>query len=76
LRITPEKLKSSPLTRDRDRHAGSPSTEARGNLVPAVAIYDAVYELFVPLNEEVVADYCTLEPGALADPYSGRCAGG
>lgn len=32
---------------------------------PGEAAVDAVYELFVPLNEAVVTDYCTLVPGAL-----------
>jgi phosphonoacetaldehyde hydrolase len=32
---------------------------------PDEAAIDRVYELFVPLNEEVVGDYCTLIPGAL-----------
>lgn len=32
---------------------------------PDDAAIDAVYALFVPLNEEVVTDYCTLIPGAL-----------
>ena len=32
---------------------------------PDEAAIDAVYALFVPLNEEVVTDYCTLIPGAL-----------
>ena len=34
--------------------------------MPDEAAIDRVYELFVPLNEAVVADYCTLVPGALA----------
>lgn len=39
-------------------------TAAQGS-EPDEAAIDAVYALFVPLNEEVVADYCTLVPGAL-----------
>jgi len=31
---------------------------------PAEADIDAVYAVFVPMNEEVVADYATLVPGA------------
>lgn len=31
---------------------------------PAAADIDRVYEVFVPMNEEVVADYATLVPGA------------
>lgn len=38
--------------------------EAQGS-APDEAAIDAVYALFVPLNEEVVTDYCTLIPGAL-----------
>lgn len=38
--------------------------QARGSL-PDEAAIDAVYELFVPLNEDVVTDYCTLIPGTL-----------
>ena len=37
---------------------------ARGS-APDEAAIDAVYALFVPLNEEVVTDYCTLIPGTL-----------
>jgi phosphonoacetaldehyde hydrolase len=37
---------------------------AQGAL-PDEAAIDAVYKLFVPLNEEVVSNYCTLVPGAL-----------
>lgn len=37
---------------------------AQGSAPDELAI-DKVYELFVPLNESVVADYCTLVPGAL-----------
>ena len=33
--------------------------------VPDEAAIDRVYDLFVPLNEEVVAQYCTLVPGTL-----------
>lgn len=32
---------------------------------PDEAAIDAVYRVFVPLNESVVKDYCTLVPGAL-----------
>ncbi len=32
---------------------------------PDEAAIDAVYRIFVPLNEEVVKDYCTLIPGTL-----------
>lgn len=32
---------------------------------PGEEAIDRVYALFVPLNEEVVSDYCTLIPGAL-----------
>ncbi|MCX8995562.1 phosphonoacetaldehyde hydrolase [Rhizobiaceae bacterium BDR2-2] len=39
-------------------------TAAQGSAPDEVAI-DAVYALFVPLNEKVVTDYCTLIPGAL-----------
>lgn len=39
-------------------------TKAQGSAPDEKAI-DAVYALFVPLNEEVVSDYCTLVPGAL-----------
>jgi phosphonoacetaldehyde hydrolase len=37
---------------------------AQGAL-PDEAAIDAVYALFVPLNEEVVSQYCTLIPGAI-----------
>jgi phosphonoacetaldehyde hydrolase len=39
--------------------------QAAQGSVPGEAAIDAVYALFVPLNEEVVSDYCTLIPGAL-----------
>jgi phosphonoacetaldehyde hydrolase len=45
-------------------HIAASWTKAQGR-APNEAAIDAVYELFVPLNEEVVADYCTLVPGAL-----------
>ena len=32
---------------------------------PDEGAIDKVYDLFVPLNEEVVSDYCTLVPGTL-----------
>ncbi|MCM2474152.1 phosphonoacetaldehyde hydrolase [Rhizobium sp. CG5] len=38
--------------------------KAQGEM-PGEAAIDKVYALFVPLNEEVVTDYCTLIPGAL-----------
>jgi len=37
---------------------------AKGTL-PDEAAIDRVYELFVPLNEAVVTDYCALVPGAI-----------
>lgn len=36
---------------------------------------DVVYEVFVPMNEEVVADYATLVPGALAAYQALRARG-
>lgn len=39
--------------------------QAAQGVAPDEAAIDAVYALFVPLNEEVVTDYCTLIPGAL-----------
>lgn len=46
-------------------HIAAGWEKARGS-APDEAAIDAVYELFVPLNEEVVANYCTLVPGARA----------
>jgi phosphonoacetaldehyde hydrolase len=37
---------------------------ARHGHAPGAADVDAVYQRFVPMNEEVVADYATLVPGA------------
>lgn len=37
--------------------------EARYGAAPADSDVDTVYEVFVPMNEEVVADYATLVPG-------------
>ena len=39
--------------------------QAAQGAAPGEAAIDAVYALFVPLNEDVVTDYCTLVPGAL-----------
>ncbi|MBB4101876.1 phosphonoacetaldehyde hydrolase [Allorhizobium borbori] len=39
--------------------------QAAQGSAPDEAAIDAVYALFVPLNEEVVTNYCTLIPGAL-----------
>ncbi len=39
---------------------------ARHGAAPTDADVDRVYEVFVPMNEAVVADYATLVPGALA----------
>ncbi|MBB3592854.1 phosphonoacetaldehyde hydrolase [Rhizobium sp. BK529] len=39
--------------------------QAAQGALPDEAAIDKVYELFVPLNESVVADYCTLVPGAI-----------
>ena len=41
------------------------SWRAAQGALPDDAAIDQVYALFVPLNEEVVSDYCTLVPGAL-----------
>ena len=38
--------------------------QARHGAAPRDADVDAVYEVFVPMNEAVVADYATLVPGA------------
>lgn len=38
---------------------------ARFGHAPTEADIDSVYEVFVPMNEEVVADYATLVPGTL-----------
>lgn len=45
-------------------HIADAWKQAQG-AAPDDAAIDKVYALFVPLNEEVVADYCTLVPGAL-----------
>ncbi|MCU4178367.1 phosphonoacetaldehyde hydrolase [Bosea sp. BH3] len=45
-------------------HIAESWRQAQGAL-PGEAAIDEVYALFVPLNEEVVADYCTLIPGTL-----------
>lgn len=45
-------------------HVAARWQQARGQL-PDEAAIDEVYRVFVPLNEEVVANYATLIPGAL-----------
>lgn len=45
-------------------HIAAGWEEAQG-APPDEAAIDAVYRVFVPLNEEVVKDYCTLVPGTL-----------
>lgn len=45
-------------------HIAASWQEAQG-AAPDEAAIDAVYKLFVPLNEEVVSNYCALIPGAL-----------
>ncbi len=45
-------------------HIAAAWAAAQGT-APDEAAIDAVYKLFVPLNEEVVGNYCTLIPGAL-----------
>lgn len=45
-------------------HIAARWREAQG-AAPDEAAIDAVYALFVPLNEAVVSDYCALIPGAL-----------
>ena len=45
-------------------HLGTQWRAAHGS-PPDEAAVDAVYAAFVPLNEEIVADYATLVPGAL-----------
>lgn len=45
-------------------HIAARWTAAQGS-APDESAIDKVYDLFVPLNEEVVSDYCTLVPGTL-----------
>lgn len=45
-------------------HIAERWTAAQG-AAPDESAIDRVYELFVPLNEEVVSNYCTLVPGTL-----------
>ena len=45
-------------------HIAARWTAAQGS-APDEGAIDKVYDLFVPLNEEVVVDYCTLIPGTL-----------
>ncbi|MCB8883393.1 phosphonoacetaldehyde hydrolase [Acidisoma cellulosilytica] len=48
--------------------------DAHGAL-PGEAEIDALYAVFVPLNTDVVADYCTLIPGAVAMAEAVRARG-
>jgi phosphonoacetaldehyde hydrolase len=45
-------------------HIAARWTAAHGS-APDESAIDKVYDLFVPLNEDVVSDYCTLVPGTL-----------
>jgi phosphonoacetaldehyde hydrolase len=56
---------SAPISRDAVRAPYRGALAAAQGALPDESAIDKVYELFVPLNEEVVSDYCTLIPGAL-----------
>ena len=49
--------------------------EARHGHAPDKADIDKVYEVFVPMNEEVVADYATLVPGTVETVQALRAQG-
>ncbi len=49
--------------------------QARHGAAPVPADVDAVYEVFVPMNEEVAADYATLVPGTVETVAALRARG-
>lgn len=49
--------------------------QARFGHAPRAADVDSVYEVFVPMNEEVVADYATLVPGTVETVENLRARG-